>query len=233
MPAAAVTADPWSDTDVIDALAPRVNQLFVGVLSLFAVLTGWWVLWALLATQLAIGLVFGRKYCLPCFFYFTVVQPRRGEGRVEDSRPPRFANIIGFGCLTLASVLWVAGFHDAGRAVGGLVTALTLLAAATGLCVGCELYKLLARVRGISPGATQHLDSADFGVEFDEQSVVLFSHPLCSDCHELEAQLTGEGRTPVVVNVRESPDLARRYRVSVVPTAYAVDASGAVAARLA
>jgi hypothetical protein len=64
------TADPYRDTDVIDARAPRFNQAFVGFLSLVAVITGWWPLLALLAVQLAIGLFIGRRYCLPCLFYF-------------------------------------------------------------------------------------------------------------------------------------------------------------------
>jgi hypothetical protein len=77
-------ADPYDDTDVIDSRAPRFNQAVVGVVSVLAVLTGWWWLLALLAVQLAIGLTFGRRFCLPCLAYFELVQPRFGEGRLED-----------------------------------------------------------------------------------------------------------------------------------------------------
>ena len=38
------TAHPYRDIDVIDARAPRFNQATVGVVSLIAVLTGWWPL---------------------------------------------------------------------------------------------------------------------------------------------------------------------------------------------
>src|SRR6476660_10437781 len=93
-------ADPYHDTEVIDARAPRVNQAVVGVVSLVAVLTGWWLLLTLLALQLALGLVLGRRWCLACVFYYEVLQPRLGEGPLEDSRPPRFANVIGFAFLT-------------------------------------------------------------------------------------------------------------------------------------
>ncbi|HEY9325306.1 MAG TPA: DUF4395 domain-containing protein, partial [Candidatus Limnocylindria bacterium] len=102
------TADPWKDTDVIDARAPRTNQAIVGILSLVAFLTGWWPILGLLALQLAIGLRFGRRWCLPCLFYFDVLQPRFGEGPIEDSRPPRFANTVGvifLGSATLAHAL--------------------------------------------------------------------------------------------------------------------------------
>ena len=88
-------ADPYRDTDVIDSRAPRFNQATIGTLSLVAVLTGWNWLVGLLALQLVVGLVIGRRYCLPCLAYFELVQPRFGEGTLEDSRPPRAANIVG------------------------------------------------------------------------------------------------------------------------------------------
>src|SRR5256885_13952731 len=97
------TADPWRDTDVIDARAPRTNQAIVGTLSLVALATGWWPILGLLAAQLAIGLRFGRRYCLPCLLYFEVLQPRLGEGPIEDSRPPRFANMAGVGLFSGAA----------------------------------------------------------------------------------------------------------------------------------
>src|SRR5205814_10410821 len=142
-------ADPYRDTDVIDARAPRTNQAIVGTLSLLAAITGWWPIFGVLAGQLAIGLVFGRRYCIPCLLYFEVIQPRLGEGPIEDSRPPRFANLIGFGVLTTASAAYVVGLPPLGAALGVLVAVLALLAATTGFCVGCELYRLGARLRGI------------------------------------------------------------------------------------
>ena len=102
-------ADPYRDLDVIDSRAPRFNQAVVGILSAVAVLTGWWWLLALLAAQLAIGLTFGRRYCLPCLTYFELVQPRFGEGPLEDARPPRFANMVGVAFLAAATIAYLAG----------------------------------------------------------------------------------------------------------------------------
>jgi hypothetical protein len=141
-------ADPYRDTTVIDARAPRFNQAVVGILALAAVTVGPWWLLALLAAQLAIGLTLGRRWCLPCVAYFELVQPRFGEGPLEDARPPRFANIVGATFLTAASVSFAAGAGAAGTVPGTLVAALALLAAATGLCVGCEAYKLGYRLTG-------------------------------------------------------------------------------------
>ena len=141
-------ADPYRDLDVIDSRAPRFNQAVVGLLALVAVVTGWWGLLALLAAQLAAGLTLGRRFCLPCLAYFELVQPRLGEGPLEDSRPPRFANLVGVAVLTSASLAYAVGLAALGAALGALVAALALLAAATGFCAGCEAYKLGCLLRG-------------------------------------------------------------------------------------
>lgn len=141
-------ADPYRDTDVIDSRAPRFNQATIGVLSLIAVLTGWHWLVGLLALQLVVGLVFGRRYCLPCLAYFELVQPRFGEGPLEDSRPPRAANMVGAVVLAASALAYFAGSDLAGTALALLVSGLALLAAATGFCTGCEAYKLGCRLTG-------------------------------------------------------------------------------------
>jgi hypothetical protein len=142
------TADPYRETTVIDARAPRFNQAVIGLVSLLAVTTGPWWLVAVLAAQLALGLTLGRRWCLPCVAYFELVQPRFGEGPLEDARPPRFANVVGAIFLGAATVAFLAGWDTVGTALGGIVAALALLASLTGLCVGCEAYKLGYRLTG-------------------------------------------------------------------------------------
>src|SRR3954452_7531696 len=122
-------AHPYRDLDVIDARAPRFNQAAIGTLALVAVLTGWWPLFGLLALQLALGLTLGRRWCLPCVAYFQLVQPRVGEGRIEDSRPPRAANVVGLVFLAAASIAYAGGLAALGAVLGGIVAALALLAA--------------------------------------------------------------------------------------------------------
>jgi hypothetical protein len=141
-------ADPYRDTQLIDERAPRVNQTVVGAVSLVAVLTGWWWLLALLALQLALGLTLGRRWCLACVAYFELIQPRIGEGRLEDARPPRFANMVGLGVLSTASLAYLAGLDALGAALGLLVAMLASLAATTGFCAGCTAYKLGYRLTG-------------------------------------------------------------------------------------
>jgi len=141
-------ADPYRDTQVIDERAPRVNQFVVGMVALLGVATGWWWLFALLALQLALGLTLGRRWCLACVAYFELIQPRLGEGRLEDARPPRFANMVGLGVLTAATLASLAELDLLGTALGALVAALALLAAATGFCAGCTAYRIGYRLTG-------------------------------------------------------------------------------------
>ena len=134
-------ADPYRDTQIIDERAPRLNQAVVGAVALLGVATGWWWLYALLALQLALGLTLGRRWCLACVAYFELIQPRFGEGRLEDARPPRFANLVGLVFLTAASLAYLAGFETVGAA-------LAFLAAATGFCAGCTAYRIGYRLTG-------------------------------------------------------------------------------------
>jgi hypothetical protein len=141
-------ADPYRDLNVIDSRAPRFNQAVIGVVSVLAVATGWWWLLALLAAQLLVGLTLGRRFCIQCLVYFELIQPRFGEGPLEDSRPPRAANMVGFVFLSAASVAYGLGAAVAGAVLALIVAALALLAAVTGFCTGCEAYKLGCRLTG-------------------------------------------------------------------------------------
>lgn len=229
------TAHPYRDLDVIDARAPRFNQASIGILSLVAVATGWWPILGLLTAQLALGLRFGRRYCLACVAYFELVQPRIGEGPIEDSRPPRFANQVGLTALGSATLAYALGWTVIGTALALLVAALALLAAVTGFCAGCQMYRLGARVRGIRSRTLDRVELTEMGVTTPPHGevVVAFSHPLCTDCHDLLANLEATGRRYVTVDVRARPELARKYGIALVPTAVAVAVDGTVTGRLA
>jgi hypothetical protein len=229
------SADPYRDLDVIDARAPRANQTVVGLVSLAGVVTGQWWLLTLVALQLALGLTLGRRWCLACVAYFELIQPRLGEGPLEDSRPPRFANLVGVIVLGAATLAYAGGVGLLGAALGLLVAALALLSATTGFCAGCQMYKLYTRLRGLGRGHghIERIEPSDFASGLAENTVVPFTHVLCSDCHRLERELRESGRRVLTVDVRRQPELARKYGVGVVPTAVAVDASGRVLARLA
>jgi hypothetical protein len=228
------TADPWRDTDVIDKRAARFAQGTTGVVAALGVIFAWPLAWALMSAQLLLGLTVGRRSCVPCVAYFTLIQPRFGEGPLEDSRPPRLANAIGFVVLGGAAAAWWLGATGVATALGALVAVLALISASTGLCAGCELYRLMARIRGISPANHDRLDLADLdGIGGAERAYVEFTHPLCAECREWEARLRASGAQLLTFDVRERPELARKYGVAVVPTVVAVGPAGDVLERLA
>jgi hypothetical protein len=221
-------ADPYKDLLVIDARAPRFNQAVVATGSLLAVVTGFWPLLAVLGAQLAVSVLFGRRYCVPCLVYFELIQPRLGEGPLEDSRAPKFANVLGAVFLLSAALAWGLGFERVGQALGLMVAGLAGLAVTTGLCVGCEVYRVLARLRGVKGSVLDRIDLEQLGVLPQEELVVLFTHPLCSECHEVAPRLSAEGRRVVTVDVSRRKDLAVRYGVTLVPMAVAVRGDGRV-----
>ena len=141
MTAFARVADPYRDTAVIDARAPRANQAFVAVMTALALLLSVPGLVAVVGAQLITGLTFGRRWCLPCVTYFELIQPRIGEGPIEDARAPRFANVIGAGVLSAATAAFIAGVPALGWALTALVASLAGLAAVSGLCVGCVVHR--------------------------------------------------------------------------------------------
>jgi hypothetical protein len=227
-------ADPWHDTDVIDERAPRFNQAVTGLVALAGLVFGWPLAWALMAAQLLIGLTLGRRYCLPCLAYYLLVQPRLGEGRLEDSRPPRFANLVGVVFLGSAALAWWLGTETLASILAGIVAALALLSASTGFCAGCWAYRISARWRGVSRVRHDRLDPIDLGgLDGARRAHVEFTHPLCADCREWEERLSKRPEPLVSIDVSARPELARKYGIAVVPTVLAVAPDGTVLQRLA
>ena len=136
--------------------------------------------------------------------------------------------------LAAAAASYALGWVTVGASLGLTVVVLATAAATTGLCVGCELYKVIARARGIRGGTIARVDLAGLGeVPADRDVVVVFTHPLCGDCQRVGAQLAASGKPVVAVDVSRRRDLAKKYGVTLVPLAVAVDARGHVTARLA
>jgi hypothetical protein len=216
----------------VDARAPRFNQAIIGTAALAAYLVGWWPLLALAGLQLALTLTFGPRVCLGCLVYFKVVRPRLGPGPIKDARPVRFANLVGLIFLSAASLAHLAHLPRLGWALGLIVAALALLAAVSGLCVGCEVYRLLARLRGVGSKNVSRIDLAEVGAVPARGLVVQFTYPRCTDCRELEDRLRRQGIPLALVDVSQHPGLAQKYGVRLVPLAFEVDLQGYVLAQV-
>jgi hypothetical protein len=105
---------------------------------------------ALLAAQtavFAIGAVSGVQHTPYSLLFRTLLRPRLGPpAELEDAAPPRFAQAVGLGFASVGLVALAAGATTVGLVAVGFALAAALLNAATGFCLGCELYLLTKRV---------------------------------------------------------------------------------------
>ncbi len=133
----------------IDPRGPRTNQAVLAGALLIGFLADWRPVVAIFALVLLLGAAFGPRYGPVLRFYAVVIKPRLGPpSELEDPRPPRFAAAIGVAFLVASGLAFLAGAPGLGWALALVVAALAGLAAVTGLCVGCEVYLWLARLRG-------------------------------------------------------------------------------------
>jgi hypothetical protein len=131
-------------------LDPRGQRFAAAVTSIFLVvilLTGWsWV--ALLQTLVfAITALDPRKgpYGM---LYRAVVLPRLGPpAEREPMAPVRFAQLVGFVFLAVATVGYLTGLNGLGVTFAAFGLLAAFLNAAFGLCLGCEAYLALRRMR--------------------------------------------------------------------------------------
>ena len=76
------------------------------------------------------------------------IWPRiEAPAKLEDARPPRFAQFIGFLFTALALITFVIGVDVAGYGLTALAVGVGALNAFTGLCLGCKAYDLIRRLR--------------------------------------------------------------------------------------
>jgi MFS family permease len=138
----------------IDPRGPRFNQAVLAASLLAGFALDWrWVAPAF-AVVLLLGAAFGPKYGPFLRLYSVAIRPRLAPpAELEDPRPPRFAAAVGVIFLSAATVAFATGAGAAGWGLALVVAALAGLAAATGICVGCEIYILIARRRGLELAA--------------------------------------------------------------------------------
>jgi hypothetical protein len=214
----------------------------------------------LFAVVLFLGAAFGPDWGPVLRFYRDVVKPRLAPpDELEDPRPPRFAASVGVVFLGSATVAFLLGAAVVGWALVGIVALLAGISAVTGLCVGCEMYVWLVRLRGgvrvvridrtlhegahgvdgttegAGPGparAARH--TAPLPVALGDAQWVVFSTEYCAVCPAVVAEIESRrpGERVVVLDVAEHLDLASTYKVRRAPTVLRADGEGQVLARL-
>lgn len=140
----------------IDPRGPRFGQALTGTLTLGAFVLGVPELIVALALVLGAGSVLGYRFNLWAQLFKRLVRPwLEAPEATEHPAPPRFAMCLGFVFLSTAAIALVplAGYVPAwiGWTLVLAVSGLALLAAVTGLCVGCEIYARLVRWTASEP----------------------------------------------------------------------------------
>ncbi len=89
----------------------------------------------------------GLKHSPYSIFFAKVIRPRLGAPlELEDARPPRFAQLVGFVFTVVALLAFLAGAATVGLVATAFALVAALLNASIGLCLGCELYLVLRRL---------------------------------------------------------------------------------------
>jgi hypothetical protein len=152
MTAASLPSSPTSGAPTgtgIDPRGPRFNATLTAVVLAVALVTGnAWVL-AVQVVLFALGSLLGVQRSPYGYLFRTVVRPRLSPpSELEDPAPPRFSQTVGLLVTGIGLVLAVAGVGLAVEVCAGLALIAAFLNAAFGYCIGCELYVVLARLRG-------------------------------------------------------------------------------------
>jgi hypothetical protein len=143
-----------TNTAQVDVRGPRFSAwITTGVLLIVLVVAGFSTLAAAVilgaqAVVFTIGALAGPKRHPYGRVFATVVAPRLGPVKEREPVPPlKFAQLVGL----IFAVVGVAGFATNIAPVGLIATAGALAAAflnaAFGICLGCQIYPLVARLR--------------------------------------------------------------------------------------
>ena len=130
---------------LVDVRGPRFAAGITAVVLAVALLLGSGVLVAVQAVVFAIGAVAGLRHAPYGVLFRLLVAPRLGPVRErEPEAPPRFAQAVGLVFAVVGASGYLLGAPVLGAVATGFALVAALLNAATGFCLGCELY-LIAR----------------------------------------------------------------------------------------
>lgn len=141
------TESSASSPTLIDPRAPRFGQAITATGLGLGVVFGLPVLVYAVAVVLLLAVGSGWRLDAYAVAFRRLVRPALGEAEPEPAAPHRFARVMGAVGTALASGLLLAGLAPAGYVVAAAVAALAGLAAVTGICVGCRLYRQVQFVR--------------------------------------------------------------------------------------
>ena len=130
---------------------PRGLRFAAGVttvlLALTLVLNSAWPL-AVQAVVFAISVAFGVQASPYGQLFKRLIRPRLGPPKeLEDAAPPRFAQLVGLVFAVAGLIGYLTGATVLGVVATGFALVAAFVNAAVGLCLGCEAYLLIHRIR--------------------------------------------------------------------------------------
>ena len=130
----------------LDPRGPRFAAALTTVVLVVVLATGWG--WVALAQTAVFALTAADPRRGPyALLYRFLVAPRLGPATErEDAAPVRFAQVVGFAFLAVASVGYLSGAPAVGPVFAGFGLLAAFLNAAFGLCLGCEAYLAARRL---------------------------------------------------------------------------------------
>jgi hypothetical protein len=132
----------------VDPRGPRFAAVLTTLVLLLVLATGSGVLLAAQAAVFAVGAGLGLRRSPYGWLFRRLVRPRLGPpGELEDERPPRFAQAVGFGFAAVGAVGYLSGATWLGIAAAAAALGAAFLNAAFGYCLGCEIYLTAVRTR--------------------------------------------------------------------------------------
>ena len=141
--------DTKEDVKLLDARGPRFGAVLTALV-LAAILAS--ASLPLLLWQLgvfAIGAFVGPQATPYAWIYRALIKPRlRGDVPTEDTRPPQFAQVVGFLFALTATIALALDATLVFEIATGFALAAAFLNAAFNFCLGCEMYLLIARAQG-------------------------------------------------------------------------------------
>ncbi|MEY3331183.1 MAG: hypothetical protein RL202_449 [Actinomycetota bacterium] len=151
---------PIDNVKLLDARGPRFGALLTTVVLAAVLVTGSLPLLVWQLSVFALGAFIGPQASPYAWIYRTVVKPRlRGDVPTEDTRPPQFAQIVGFLFALTATVALIFDATVLFTVATGFALAAAFLNSVFNFCLGCEMYLLIARARGAVSRRKNHEDS--------------------------------------------------------------------------
>ena len=141
--------DTTADVKLLDARGPRLGAVLTTVVLAAILATG---SIALLTWQLAVfalGAFLGPQATPYAWIYRRFIKPRlRGDIPTEDTRPPQFAQVVGFFFALTAFISLAVDAYLVFEIAIGFALGAAFLNGAFNFCLGCEMYLMIARARG-------------------------------------------------------------------------------------